>query len=99
MAQEIGEFLSPSVALSGRLTVGDVDREALGVLDAGAQQALGHLPSTPPAGVPGVEAVGGNSVGFDHDGGSSRAQVIDQPLDPAAVVLARGGALARGASA
>src|SRR5215217_1008972 len=50
-AEEVGEFSSPSVALFGRLAIGDVDREALGVLDAGAQQALGHLPSAPPAGM------------------------------------------------
>jgi hypothetical protein len=93
------------VALPGRLAVGDVDREALGVLDAGAQQALGDLPGAPPAGVPGVqvdvlagageppdavlqqdrapgvEAVGGDGVGFDDDGGSCRAQVVDQAVD------------------
>jgi hypothetical protein len=76
----------------------------LGVLDAGAQQAIGHLPGAPPAGVPsvkadvpagvgeppdavleqdrapGVEAVGGDGVGFDHDGGACRAQVADEPV-------------------
>ena len=41
VAEEIREFSTPPVALSSGLAVGDVDREALGVLDAGAQQALG----------------------------------------------------------
>src|SRR5207247_1368085 len=50
-------------------------------------------------GAPGVEAVGGNRVGFDHDGGSGRAQLVDEPVDPAAIVRAGGGALAGGATA
>jgi hypothetical protein len=37
-AEEVGELPPPLIALSGRLAVGDVDREALGVLDAGAQE-------------------------------------------------------------
>jgi hypothetical protein len=45
----------PLIALPGRPAVGEVDREALGVLDAGAQEPLGHLPGAPPAGVPGVQ--------------------------------------------
>ena len=93
------------------------------MLDAGAQQALGHLAGAAPAGMtgvqvdvlagvgepldavleqdgaPGVEAVGGDGVGFDHDGGSCRAQVVDEPVDPATVVPAGGGALAGGAAA
>jgi hypothetical protein len=31
-------------------------------------------------GAPGVEAVGGDGVGFDDDGGSCRAQVADEPV-------------------
>jgi hypothetical protein len=83
----------------------------LGVLDAGAQQTLGHLPGAPPAGVAGVqvdvlagvgepldavpeqdrasgvEAVGGDGVGFNHDDGSCRAQVADELVDPPTVGL------------
>ena len=48
---------------------------------------------------PGVEAVGGDGVGFDHDGGACRAQVADEPVDPPAIVPVRGGALVGGGAA
>src|SRR4029453_18877394 len=55
MAQEVGELPSPLVAPSGRLAVGDVDREALRILDAGAQQALAHLAGASPAGMASID--------------------------------------------
>src|SRR4029453_10574503 len=47
----------------------------------------------------GVEAVGGDGVGFDHDSGACGSKAVDEPVDPAAVVPACGGALVRGGAA
>ena len=37
-------------------------------------------------GAPGVEAVGGDGVGFENDDGSRRAKEADEPVDPPTVV-------------